>query len=139
MSRPVVDLPQPDSPTRPSEPPSGTWKEMPSTAWTWPMVRRRRPDDFTGKYILRFSTSSTGGRVGVEPAGDVARRSRSAVMRSLSLPYASWSSAPQVALTGLRGVGAHLGGLELGTDVGVLGHRISSTRSGAISGRTSVR
>jgi hypothetical protein len=34
MSWPVVDLPQPDSPTSPSEPPLGIWKETPSTACT---------------------------------------------------------------------------------------------------------
>ncbi len=60
ISRPVVDLPQPDSPTSPREPPSGTWNETPSTACTWPTVRRMTPDDFTGKYILRLSTSRTG-------------------------------------------------------------------------------
>ena len=35
MSRPVVDLPQPDSPTRPSDPPFGTSKEMP---YTWGLL-----------------------------------------------------------------------------------------------------
>ena len=60
ISRPVVDLPQPDSPTSPSEPPSTTSKETPSTAWTWPTVRWMSPLDFTGKYIRRLSTVSSG-------------------------------------------------------------------------------
>ena len=34
ISRPVVDLPQPDSPTSPSEPPSTTSNDTPSTACT---------------------------------------------------------------------------------------------------------
>ena len=42
-------------------------------------------------------------------------------------------------LLGAVSVGADLGGLDLGAGVGVLGHRVSSTRSGAISGRTSRR
>ena len=138
MSRPVVDLPQPDSPTRPREPPRGTWKETPSTACTWPMVRRRRPDDFTGKYILRSSTSSTAGASGSSRLATWPVVVVGGMRISWSL-YASWGSVDQVALAGLGGVGADLGGLDLGSDVGVLGHRISSTRSGAISGRTSVR
>ena len=43
-SRPVVDLPQPDSPTRPSVSPVWTLKSMPSTAWTAPTLRlQQRP------------------------------------------------------------------------------------------------
>ena len=34
MARPVVDFPQPDSPTRPSVSPARMVKEMPATAWT---------------------------------------------------------------------------------------------------------
>jgi hypothetical protein len=33
---------------------------MPSTAWTWPMVRRMIPEFFTGKYIRRLSTVRIG-------------------------------------------------------------------------------
>ena len=35
------------------------------------MVRRTRPEDFTGKYILRLSTVEHRLGVGVEPRGDV--------------------------------------------------------------------
>ena len=35
----MVDLPQPDSPTRPSVSPLLTSNEMPSTAWTAPTLR----------------------------------------------------------------------------------------------------
>ena len=41
MARPVVDLPQPDSPTRPRVSPGSTSKLMPDTAWTFSPVRRR--------------------------------------------------------------------------------------------------
>ena len=49
---PVVDLPQPDSPTRPSVSPGSTSKLMPDTAWTFSPVRP------TGNSITRFSTRS---------------------------------------------------------------------------------
>ena len=52
MVRPSVDLPQPDSPTRPSVRPASTRKATPSTARTWPIVRRSRGER-TGKYVLR--------------------------------------------------------------------------------------
>ena len=39
MARPVVDLPQPDSPTSPRVSPFLTLKEMPSTARTAPTLR----------------------------------------------------------------------------------------------------
>src|SRR5262245_794192 len=57
--RPTVDLPQPDSPTRPSVSPAAVAKLTPSTANTWPAVRRRRPV-LMGKCFLRPATSSTG-------------------------------------------------------------------------------
>ena len=43
MARPSVVLPEPDSPTTPTVWPSRTATEMPSTAFTWPTVRRRKP------------------------------------------------------------------------------------------------
>ncbi len=58
MVRPSVDLPQPDSPTRPSVRPASTRKPTPSTARTWPIVRRSRGER-TGKYVLRSCTSSS--------------------------------------------------------------------------------
>ena len=50
IALPVVDLPQPDSPTSPNVSPSATSKLMFDTAWT----RWRVP--FTGNSITRFST-----------------------------------------------------------------------------------
>ena len=54
MARPVVDLPQPDSPTRPSVSPGSTSRLMPDTALTfspvWP----------TGNSTTRSSTRSSG-------------------------------------------------------------------------------
>ena len=41
--RPTVDLPQPDSPTSPRVSPGRIEKLTPSTANTWPMVRRSMP------------------------------------------------------------------------------------------------
>ena len=42
--RPVVDLPHPDSPTRPSVSPAAMVKETPHTAWTTPtLCRTKRP------------------------------------------------------------------------------------------------
>ena len=40
----------------PKGPACRIWNETPSTACTWPTVRRMMPDDFTGKYIRRSST-----------------------------------------------------------------------------------
>ena len=67
MVRPSVDLPQPDSPTRPTVSPRRTSRSTPSTAWSWPVVRLRKPC-LTGKYFLRPRTRSrmlvVGRRVG---------------------------------------------------------------------------
>ena len=45
IARPVVDLPQPDSPTRPSVSPSRTSRLMPETAWTVAAADGRELDD----------------------------------------------------------------------------------------------
>ncbi len=55
MQRPVVDLPQPDSPTRPSVSPFSIVNEMSSTAWTRATSRENKPPRI-GKYFLRFLT-----------------------------------------------------------------------------------
>ena len=52
IARPVVDLPQPDSPTRPSVSPSRTKNEIPSTAFTSAILRWKRIPEVTGKYIF---------------------------------------------------------------------------------------
>ncbi len=64
MARPVVDLPQPDSPTSPSVSPGMMSKETSSTAWTRATSRERSPPRI-GKYFLRFLTlSSASGMAG---------------------------------------------------------------------------
>ena len=55
---PVVDLPQPLSPTRPSVSPSAIWKLTLSTACTWPRTRQKTRPSLTGKCLVRFFTSS---------------------------------------------------------------------------------
>src|SRR5256885_356161 len=61
-ARPSVDLPQPDSPTRPTVSPALISRSTPSTAWTWPTVRCRIPDA-TGNHILRSLTETSGSAV----------------------------------------------------------------------------
>ena len=56
--RASVDLPQPDSPTRPSVSPLATESETPSTAWTAPTWRSNRTPDLIGKCLTRSVTSS---------------------------------------------------------------------------------
>src|SRR4051794_9421992 len=79
--RPNVVLPQPDSPTSPSVSPRRIWTLTPSTAWTWPIVRRRKPPRI-GKYFLRFVTSTR------TSSPDVARRpsSRDGVASAATCP-----------------------------------------------------
>src|SRR5712692_7845407 len=57
--RPSVDLPQPDSPTRPRVSPCLISRSTPSTARTQATVRWRTPA-VTGKYFLRPRTSTSG-------------------------------------------------------------------------------
>src|SRR5437867_6050701 len=78
MQRPVVDLPQPDSPTRPSVSPALMSKETPSTAWTRATSRENRPP-LMGKCLIRFLTRRRGSGMAlvlfsVEPAGDSVAR-----------------------------------------------------------------
>src|SRR5687768_10804701 len=70
-ARPVVDLPQPDSPTSPRVSPRRTVKLMPSTAFTVPTRRLARMPDVIGKWTLRSSTVRTGSgsETGMEEAG----------------------------------------------------------------------
>src|SRR3990167_11339145 len=56
---PVVLLPQPDSPTRPSVSPLLTLNDTPSTAFTLPTCRRTTAPAITGKWTLRSRTSRT--------------------------------------------------------------------------------
>src|SRR5258706_1515361 len=57
MVRPMVVLPQPDSPTMPSVSPFLTTKLTSSTALTWFTTRCNNPAR-TGKYLTRFFTST---------------------------------------------------------------------------------
>ena len=142
MSRPVVDLPQPDSPTRPSEPPRGTSNETPSTACTWPIVRRTSPEDFTGKYIFRLSTVSIGSASGSSAVATWPVLGELVEVQRLVDDLVVVHDVDVVASRSRSPVSAALAPTSLGVDphlgVGVLGHRVSSTRSGAISGSTSV-
>src|SRR5256885_657792 len=60
--RPRVDLPHPDSPTRPTVSPALISRSTPSTAWTWPTVRWRIPDA-TGNHVFRSLTETSGSLV----------------------------------------------------------------------------
>src|SRR5439155_4120037 len=57
IARPVVDLPQPDSPTRPSVSPFSTKKSIPSTARTAPTWRWKMIPCVSGKCIFSAETS----------------------------------------------------------------------------------
>src|SRR5436190_13014546 len=57
IARPVVDFPQPDSPTRPSVSPFSTKKSIPSTARTAPTWRWKMIPCVSGKCILSAPTS----------------------------------------------------------------------------------
>src|SRR6266550_4831185 len=61
-ARPRVDLPQPDSPTRPTVSPVLISRSTPSTACTWPTTLCRTPDE-TENQTLRSLTSSSGSAV----------------------------------------------------------------------------
>src|SRR6185436_17562843 len=71
ISRAVVDLPQPDSPTRPSVSPACTVRLTPSTACTHLVPRARRPSPFVRKCIFT-SSSSRRGAPSIERTPDLA-------------------------------------------------------------------
>src|SRR5829696_7515878 len=76
MVRPVVDLPQPDSPTSPSVSPAMMSNDTSSTAWTRATSREKRPPRM-GKYFLRFLTfrsASAMGATSVKEAGHFVAR-----------------------------------------------------------------
>src|SRR2546423_1491307 len=72
IPRPVVLLPQPDSPTRPSVSPRWSEKSIPSTARTSPVWRSMTIPSVIGNQILRPSTDSRTGAAAPPPALDVA-------------------------------------------------------------------
>ena len=63
--RPVVVLPQPDSPTRPTVSPPAMSKLIPSTARTARAGPRSKSPRRTGKCFTRFLTSMSGGCAGI--------------------------------------------------------------------------
>src|SRR5438309_3555903 len=65
---PRVDLPHPDSPTRPSVSPCLISRSTPSTARTWPTTRLITPER-TGNHV-RSPRTSTRGSAGVHPGAD---------------------------------------------------------------------
>ena len=82
-ARPSVDLPQPDSPTRPSVSRSRTSKETPSTACTTPTCRRSTPVPCTGKCRTTSRACRSGSPVTSRPprrssSGGAARDARRA-------------------------------------------------------------
>ena len=58
--RPVVDLPQPNSPTSASVSPGATSKVRPSTARTVPTALWKTMPRFTGKCLVRPETERSG-------------------------------------------------------------------------------
>jgi len=60
MARPSVDLPQPDSPTRPYVLPRAIVRSTPSTALTWPTTRSKSTPRVIGKCTVRSRTASSG-------------------------------------------------------------------------------
>ena len=68
--RPIVVLPQPDSPTRPSVSPAAIVNETSSTAFTVAVFDDRKPAPaaLTEKYLCRPSTSSSGAAVSLAVA-----------------------------------------------------------------------
>src|SRR5450756_41816 len=62
MVRPSVDLPHPDSPTRPTVSPFLMSRSTPSTARTWATVLWRTPEE-TGNHVFSPRTDSSGSEV----------------------------------------------------------------------------
>src|SRR5215510_5516007 len=80
MQRPVVDFPQPDSPTRPRVSPAWMSKLTPSTAWTRATSREKSPP-LMGKCLTSLLTRRSASAMAVslcvwlvEPAGDLVPR-----------------------------------------------------------------
>ena len=59
IERPVVDLPQPDSPTNDSVSASSILKLIFSTAWTLPDIPLKKPFEISN-LVVRFSTFNNG-------------------------------------------------------------------------------
>ena len=70
-TRPMVVLPQPDSPTRPNVSPAFTVNETSDTACTLATRRCKIAPDVTGNSLTRLRTSSRGVPDGDVPGGAV--------------------------------------------------------------------
>ncbi len=136
MQRPVVDFPQPDSPTSPSVSPRSTEKLTPETAWTSPTLCWNRParigNSLTRSVTSRTSCGSTGtgaparvdGRHGVRSgAPSASSRSRRCAPRSGTrtsgrhrrggAPAARCCTTPGTSAVGHRGWNAQPGGRKI--------------------------
>ena len=110
MQRPVVVLPQPDSPTRPSVSPRRMEKLTPSTALTRAASPPKMPPPM-GKCLTRFRTSRIGASVTRAPA--TARRSDSqqaAVWASATVTSSGRSTRHRSTTKLQRGAKAQPGG-----------------------------
>ena len=102
-SRPVVVLPQPDSPTRPSVSPLSTSKSMPSTACTAPTCRLSRPL-VIGKCFSSPRTESSARSSPASPSGATRRRRPSSLTAS---SFGLTSSRQIRCRSSVRQVAAH--------------------------------
>ena len=110
ISRIVVVLPQPDSPTRPMVRPGWIENEMPSTARTVPIRRGKTAPFISGKCFVRSFTSTAGvtsGRSGgISPSASgrgkmSGRDSAPEAISSARMHAATWSAvAPWVTSSG---------------------------------------
>ena len=107
MQRPTVDLPDPDSPTRPRVCPAPTAKETPLTAWTWWCTTFTPASSLTGKFLTRSVTSRIG--TGTTPLPDSAARLASltsaafaASRRSSALAHGATPMAPAATSSAAR-------------------------------------
>ncbi len=98
IARPVVDLPQPDSPTMANVSPFSTEKLSPSTAFTCATVCRMKPARI-GNHFCRSMTSSRVSPGGSRsPNSSEARCARAAARSSLSRTSSSSSSPVEIVI-----------------------------------------
>src|SRR5262245_22090407 len=88
--RPTVDLPEPDSPTRPSVCPDSTSNDTPETACTVERTARTPSRDLTVKFLTRSVTSRTGPPIVATDAAPPAARA----LRSLTAPLPARGRPP---------------------------------------------
>ena len=91
--RPRVDLPQPDSPTRPTVSPGMTSKVTPSTACTWATSRWRMTPCVIGKCFLTSRAVSSGSVRGAHAELHQPRIDRGAPAASASRRSSRWHAS----------------------------------------------